>query len=134
MDNMMKTPEIPTTDSIQDLAKFWDKHDLTDFEDMLEEIPDPVFERHGRDDVTNRQHAIEEDFQIKTEQAQPGNAGSIAFVVVVNDRSNEQNTLARVTSEFTPSGRRKFGDDFLRLDAEKSAIEYVKNLLKHATK
>ena len=130
----MKTPEIPTTDSIQDLAKFWDKHDLTDFEDMLEEIPDPVFERHGRDDVTNRQHAIEEDFQIKTEQAQPGNAGSIAFVVVVNDRSNEQNTLARVTSEFTPSGRRKFGDDFLRLDAEKSAIEYVKNLLKHATK
>lgn len=127
----MKTPKIPATDSIQDLANFWDKHDLTDFEDLLEEIPEPVFERHGRDDVTNRQPAIEEDFQIKTEQAQPRNAGSIAFEVVVKDRSKEQNTLARVTTEFTLSGRRKFGDDFLRLDAEKSAIEYVKNLLKH---
>ena len=127
----MKTPKIPATDSIQDLANFWDKHDLTDFEDLLEEIPELVFERHGRDDVTNRQPAIEEDFQIKTEQAQPRNAGSIAFEVVVKDRSKEQNTLARVTAEFTLSGRRKFGDDFLRLDAEKSAIEYVKNLLKH---
>lgn len=131
---MKKTPKIPATDSIQDLAKFWDKHDLTDFENLLEEIREPVFERHGRDDLTNRQHATEEDFQIKTEQAQPTDAGSIAFAVVVKDRSNEQNTLARVTSEFTPSGRRKFGDDFLRLDAEKSAIEYVKDLLKHAAK
>ena len=130
----MKTPDIPSTDSVQDLARFWDKHDLTDFEDMLEEVPDPVFERDGRDGVTNRRHAIEEDFQIKTEQAQPGNKGSIVFTVIVRDRSNEQNTLARVTSEFTLSGRRKFGDDFLRLDAEKSAIEYVKSLLRHAAK
>ncbi len=36
---------IPQTDSIQELAHFWDTHDLTDFEDQLEEVHEPVFER-----------------------------------------------------------------------------------------
>lgn len=33
------------TDSIQDLARFWDTHDLTEFEEELEEVIEPVFER-----------------------------------------------------------------------------------------
>lgn len=37
--------EIPQTDSIQELAEFWDSHDLTDFEEELEEVTEPVFER-----------------------------------------------------------------------------------------
>jgi predicted DNA binding CopG/RHH family protein len=37
--------KLPQTDSIQELAKFWDRHDLTDFEDELEEVRDPVFDR-----------------------------------------------------------------------------------------
>ena len=37
--------KIPETDSIQELASFWDTHDLTDFEDQLEEVTEPVFER-----------------------------------------------------------------------------------------
>ncbi len=37
--------KIPDTDSIQELAQFWDTHDLTDFEDQLEEVTEPVFER-----------------------------------------------------------------------------------------
>ena len=41
----MSTPSLPQTDSIQELAKFWDTHDLTDFKDELEEVTDPVFER-----------------------------------------------------------------------------------------
>jgi len=41
----MKTRRLPQTDSIQELARFWDKHDLTDFEDQLEEVTQPVFER-----------------------------------------------------------------------------------------
>ena len=41
----MRTEALPQTDSIQELAKFWDTHDLTDFEDELEEITEPVFER-----------------------------------------------------------------------------------------
>lgn len=34
---------LPKTDSIQKLAEFWDSHDLTDFEDELEEVTEPVF-------------------------------------------------------------------------------------------
>jgi len=41
----MKAEALPQTDSIQELAQFWDTHDLTDFEDALEEVTEPVFER-----------------------------------------------------------------------------------------
>jgi hypothetical protein len=36
---------MPRTDSIQELAVFWQNHDLTDFEDQLEEVQDMVFQR-----------------------------------------------------------------------------------------
>jgi predicted DNA binding CopG/RHH family protein len=39
----MTTSQIPKTDSIEALAQFWDTHDLTDFEDELEEVTAPVF-------------------------------------------------------------------------------------------
>jgi predicted DNA binding CopG/RHH family protein len=35
--------KLPETDSIEELAKFWDSHDLTDFEEQLEEVDDEVF-------------------------------------------------------------------------------------------
>ena len=41
----MKKSKLPKTDSIQQLAKFWDTHDLTDFEDELEEVAEPAFVR-----------------------------------------------------------------------------------------
>jgi hypothetical protein len=41
----MKNAKLPRTDSIQKLAEFWDSHALTDFEDELEEVPEPVFVR-----------------------------------------------------------------------------------------
>ncbi len=40
----MKTQHLPKTDSIHELAQFWDTHDLTDFEDELVEVTEPVFE------------------------------------------------------------------------------------------
>jgi hypothetical protein len=40
----MKTPHLPKTDSIQELAEFWDTHDLTEFEHELEEVTEPIFE------------------------------------------------------------------------------------------
>ena len=40
----MKPKKIPQTDSIRELAEFWDTHDLTDFEAELEEVHDPVFQ------------------------------------------------------------------------------------------
>ena len=46
----MKT-QVPKTDSIDELARFWDSHDLTDFEDELEEVREQVFQR-GESHVT----------------------------------------------------------------------------------
>lgn len=40
----MSTKEIQRTESIQELAQFWDSHDLTDFADELEEVSEPVFD------------------------------------------------------------------------------------------
>ena len=40
----MNRTNIPQTDSIQELADFWDTHDLTNFEDELEEVSEPVFD------------------------------------------------------------------------------------------
>ena len=42
---MMSIGKLPQTDSIQELARFWDTHDLTDFEDELEVVEEPAFER-----------------------------------------------------------------------------------------
>jgi hypothetical protein len=41
----MKAPKLPKTDSIEEIARFWGTHDLTDFEDQLEDVPEPVFDR-----------------------------------------------------------------------------------------
>ncbi len=43
----MKKSKLPKTDSIQELAEFWDTHDLTDFEGELEEVAEPVFVSGG---------------------------------------------------------------------------------------
>jgi hypothetical protein len=44
----MKKFKLPKFDSIQELAQFWDSHDLTDFEDQLREVKQPVFVRGAR--------------------------------------------------------------------------------------
>ena len=41
----MSRSEIPKTDSIQEMAQFWDAHDLTDFEAELGEVSNVVFAR-----------------------------------------------------------------------------------------
>ena len=43
----MKNQRIPKTDSIEELARFWDAHDMTDFEGELEEVTESVFARRG---------------------------------------------------------------------------------------
>lgn len=45
MAKSIKKSQLPKTDSIHQLAEFWDTHDLTDFEDELEEVAEPVFVR-----------------------------------------------------------------------------------------
>jgi CopG antitoxin of type II toxin-antitoxin system len=42
----MKTRDpIPAADSINELAEFWQSHDLTDYEDLMEEVPGPLLVR-----------------------------------------------------------------------------------------
>ena len=41
----MNDERTPETDSIEELARFWGSHDLTDFEDQLEEVTEPAFQR-----------------------------------------------------------------------------------------
>ena len=43
--------KIPQTDSVAELARFWDTHDLTEFEDELEEVKTPVFERGSENEL-----------------------------------------------------------------------------------
>ena len=50
IEEMMRNQRIPETDSIEELAAFWDTHDLTDFEDQLEEVTELVFFR-GRPSI-----------------------------------------------------------------------------------
>ncbi len=45
MEKTIKRQRLPNTDSIEELARFWDTHDLTDFEEDLEEAAEPVFVR-----------------------------------------------------------------------------------------
>jgi len=45
MEKTIKRPKLPEIDSVEALAGFWDRHDLTDFEHHLEEVTEPVFVR-----------------------------------------------------------------------------------------
>ncbi len=51
----MNSEKIPRTDSIQELAEFWDTHDLTEFESELEEVKEPVLVREAT--ISVRLHA-----------------------------------------------------------------------------
>ena len=41
----MNKQRIPQSDSVRELAHFWDTHDVTDFENELEQVSELVFER-----------------------------------------------------------------------------------------
>ena len=45
VEEIMTSQRIPNTDSIEELARFWDTHDLTDFQAELQEVRTPVFSR-----------------------------------------------------------------------------------------
>ena len=45
MEKTIRRRRLPNTDSVEELAGFWDHRDLTDFEHDLEEVNEPVFVR-----------------------------------------------------------------------------------------
>jgi hypothetical protein len=79
METTMKSGQIPKTDSIEELARFWDTHELTDFEDQLEEVKEPVFERRPEITLVLR--------------LEPQEAEAVARIA--NDRGVERSELLR---------------------------------------
>jgi len=43
MEKTIRRRRLPDTDSVEELAGFWDHHDLADFQHGLEEVSEPVF-------------------------------------------------------------------------------------------
>ena len=46
------TQQLPKTDSIEELAQFWDTHDVTEYEGNLEEAPDVVFAKSPSNELS----------------------------------------------------------------------------------
>ncbi len=72
----MNSPKIPQTDSIQELAHFWETHDVTDFDDELEEVAEPVFERRA----TIELHLEPDEAEAVRRIAESAGIGSIALI------------------------------------------------------
>ena len=66
----MKDLKLPQIDSIEELARFWDTHDLTEFEKELEEITEPVFERNRDTVIPLHLHSQELEAIRRVAQAQ----------------------------------------------------------------
>lgn len=88
----MKKFELPQTDSIRELAEFWDTHELTDCEDSLEEVAEPVFSR----DPGNVEAAI----QVLLE---PQHALAVAQMARARGLSREQLVRSWVLQEIARS-------------------------------
>ena len=74
----MSTAKIPHIDSIAELARFWDTHDLTDFEDELEEVHEPIFERRTEEPVTI--HLPTDEVEVVKRMAQAKGMGHTALI------------------------------------------------------
>ncbi|MCX6030821.1 MAG: CopG family antitoxin [Chloroflexi bacterium] len=74
----MNKTHIPQTDSIETLARFWDEHDLTDFEDELEDVTERVFERS--DAATVRIRLQRRELEMVKRLAQARGVGQAALI------------------------------------------------------
>lgn len=75
----MSSKQIPQTDSLEELAQFWDSHDLTEFEGQLVEVSEPVFERKPSTTISLR---------LEPEEAE-------AVARIAHDRGVERSELLR---------------------------------------
>jgi predicted DNA binding CopG/RHH family protein len=72
MEKPINCPKSPQTDAIEELARFWDTHDLTEFEEELEEVTEPVFEHSAVMNI----HLQPEEIEAVKEMAQTKGIGS----------------------------------------------------------
>ena len=67
----MKKTKIPKTDSIKELANFFQTHELTDFEDELVEVKEPVFVRRTGLRIHLEPHELKEIKELAEAQGVP---------------------------------------------------------------
>ncbi len=48
----MNPKRFPKTDSIQELAQFFDANDMADFDDQFEDVEEPLFELKAGNEIT----------------------------------------------------------------------------------
>lgn len=67
----MKKAKIPKTDSIKELANFFQTHELADFEDELVEVREPVFVRRTGLRIHLEPHELKEIKELAEAQGVP---------------------------------------------------------------
>lgn len=82
----MKTNLIPETDSIEELARFWDEHELTDFDSDLEEVPEPVFGHRNNEAVVQVQLSWQEMERLQSLASQRG----VAYTELIQEWVQEK--------------------------------------------
>ena len=101
----MNSPKLPGTDSIEQLAAFWDSHDLTDFEHELEEAPETIFVRTPRKCLTIELKPSEARELENVARAQ-GIAAEIVLRRWILDRLHRNSLANRPTPTKRPKTRR----------------------------
>ncbi len=89
----MKKSKPPRTDSIQELAEFWDTHDLTDFHEELEEVAAPIFERGHAIQVHLESREAEAVQQMAQAKGVSGEELIRSWVVQILNRSQNGGTV-----------------------------------------
>ena len=96
MEKTMKMRKLPKTDSIEELAIFWDTHDLTDFAEELEEVADPVFVR-----------ALGTSLKIALKPSEAQHLKRIARSKGVKETTVLRRWILERLHEFSPTGTRR---------------------------
>jgi len=119
----MNNHDLPKTDSISELAAFWDSHDLTDFDDQLEDAPDRVFSRSAkRYSFTLVMSAEPDDAQTERlyEQLQDGTISTIAGVPQIQFQREAATLVDAIRSAIADV--RKMSLDVIRVEIAPDAV------------
>jgi hypothetical protein len=126
----MKRKMIPDTDSIRELAAFWDTHDVTDFEDQMEEVREPVFQRHGRNITISFGHVSVPVEAFSIQNTRHGNSTDADADLEVECFVPADKLLPPVLSSCVHLGPAKDGDKAYQLFLEAMKAERCRAVLR----
>jgi hypothetical protein len=100
----MSKTKLPSTDSIEALAKFWNTHDLTDFEKDLEAVTEPIFVRAKGTSLSIRLQPTEARHLMKIAQSR-GLKESTVVRHWILERLHESSPTARPRHNASPTAQ-----------------------------